>query len=96
MVFYASERLAQCYELCSPDSEEQKEIDKRDEDWRITIIKGLSHPDLNKDCFADAFYYDCSELPEELQDRFYNDIYLCFAITTKGELVSKWIYRDDL
>jgi len=60
------------------------------------IRKQLNHPEINKDCLVDAYYYDYGCLPEEYQDKFSRDMYLIYGITTKGKMISKWIERWDL
>lgn len=63
---------------------------------RIRLL--LNHPKISKYCLVDANYYDFSVIPEGIRGRlnFSHDAYMLFGITTEGELVSKWVGRDDL
>jgi hypothetical protein len=67
-----------------------------DEEFAAKILTLLNHPNLDKFCMVDAYYYDYSALPEHLKDKFYRDMYLLYGITRDAEIVSKWIERWDL
>lgn len=69
-----------------------------DEKLSRKILELLNHPDLNERCMVDAYYYDFSVIPSEIIDKFdiRHDAYLIYGITTKGELISKWVDRWDL
>lgn len=72
--------------------------DVLDEEIARRILLLLDHPKIDKYCMVDAYYYDFSVIPRDIQDRFqlYRDCYIIFGITTEGEVVSKWIDRYDL
>ena len=69
-----------------------------DSEFCLRIIKFLDHPDIDEFCMVDAYYYDFSEIPNEIIDkyRFFRDMYLVYGITNKGEIISKWVERYDL
>ena len=62
------------------------------------IMALLNHPDINKYCMVDAYYYDFSSIPDDIVEtqRFVRDMYLIFGITKHGEMVTKWVERWDL
>jgi hypothetical protein len=84
-----SERL-QRYERAEDDREDRKFSD------RIALL--LNHPKIDKYCMVDAYYYDFSVIPYEIQqsNNFYRDMYMIFGITTEGQAVTKWVERYDL
>ena len=58
----------------------------------------LNHPKIDKYCMVDAYYYDFSVIPREIQDKLdlVRDAYLIFGITTEGDMITKWVDRWDL
>lgn len=62
------------------------------------IVDLLNHPDIDRFCLVDAYYYDFSVIPREIQQKnnFYRDMYLLYGITNSGEMVTKWVERWDL
>lgn len=80
----------------------QRYIRDKDDELDATFAKRiaelLNHPKIDEYCMVDAFYYDYSGIPEEIQEKydFYRDMYLIFGITTEGEIVSGWVDRYDL
>ena len=77
---------------------DKEEADKADEELANRIADLLNHPQIDKYCMVDAYYYDFSVIPREIQEmnHFYRDMYLLFGITTEGEVVTEWIERYDL
>lgn len=63
---------------------------------RISVL--LNHPQIDKYCMVDAYYYDFSVIPRDIQEKLqlWRDAYLIFGITTEGEIISKWVDRWDL
>lgn len=74
------------------------EIDKTDAVLANRIAALLNHPQIDEYCMVDAYYYDFSVIPRDIQKKndFCRDCYLIFGITTEGEMVSKWVDRWDL
>ena len=72
--------------------------DKNDSDLAERIAGLLNHPQIDKYCMVDAYYYDFSVIPTAIQEKLqlWRDAYLIFGITTEGEIVSKWVDRWDL
>jgi hypothetical protein len=72
--------------------------DKANEDevFASKIRALLNDPKLDKYCMVDAYYYDFSVLPKNIQGKFYRDMYLIYGITTDGEMITKWVERYDL
>lgn len=62
------------------------------------IVSLLNDPKIDKDCMVDAYYYDFSVIPREIQSRLnlWRDVYLIYGITVDGEIVSRWVDRWDL
>lgn len=60
------------------------------------ILALLDNPQMDNTCFVDAFYYDYCELPQDLQHKYCRDMYLIFGITLQGEIISKWVERNEL
>lgn len=77
---------------------EHEEIDRLDGELSSRINELLNHPQIDKHCMVDAYYYDFSVIPRDIQERLnlWRDCYLIFGITTEGEMVSKWVDRWDL
>lgn len=71
---------------------------KVDEELHDRLILLLNHPEIDKYCLVDAYYYDFSVIPHEIQQSygFWRDVYLIYGITTKGEMITKWVDRWDL
>jgi hypothetical protein len=69
-----------------------------DEELADRIACLLNHPQIDKYCMVDAYYYDFSVIPRAIQEKLnlWRDAYLIFGITTEGEIVSKWVDRWDL
>lgn len=69
-----------------------------DDEFKMRIRALLNHPKIDKHCMVDAYYYDFSVIPREIQERLnlWRDVYQIFGITTEGEIVSKWVDRWDL
>lgn len=61
---------------------------------RIRLL--LDHPDIDKYCMVDAYYYDFSVLPSNIANKCFQDMYMIYGITTKGEMISRWVKRYDL
>ena len=87
-----SERIQRIKENRFLDSEE---IDRMDEALADRIGALLNHPKLDKWCMVDAYYYDFSVIPREIQieKNLWRDCYLIFGVTTEGEMVYKWVDR---
>ncbi len=70
----------------------------KDEKVANRIAALLNHPQIDKYCVVDAYYYDFSVIPRSVQEKLqlWCDAYLIFGITTEGEMISKWIGRWDL
>lgn len=64
----------------------------------LRIFSLLNNSKLDKYCMVDAYYYDFSVIPRNIQEKynFYRDVYLIFGITIEGEIISKWVDRWDL
>lgn len=77
---------------------EKEMVDEDDVKFSERIAALLNHPAIDKHCMVDAYYYDFSVIPHEIQQKFnfYRDVYLIFGVTTFGEIVSKWVERWDL
>jgi len=73
-------------------------IDQRDDELALRIRSLLNHPKIDKYCMVDAYYYDFSVIPREIQEKLqlWRDCYLIFGITTEGEMITKWVDRWDL
>lgn len=73
-------------------------IDENDSELAERIAAFLNHPQIDKYCMVDAYYYDLSVIPRKIQEKLqlWRDAYLIFGITTEGEIISKWIERYDL
>ncbi len=79
--------------------EYDKELaDEDDSTLSERIAALLNHPQIDKYCMVDAYYYDFSVIPRGVQQKLqiWRDCYLIFGITTEGEIVSKWVERYDL
>lgn len=74
------------------------DVEKDDEELAVRIAELLNHPQIDKYCMIDAYYYDFSVIPRGIQEKLqlWRDCYLIFGITTEGEMVSKWVDRWDL
>lgn len=66
-----------------------------DEKFRLKLVSLLG---LEKDDFADAYYYDFSVIPYNIREEygFCRDMYFVFGINKNGQLISKWIERYDV
>lgn len=75
-----------------------RKYEEGDQEFCSRIAALLNHPDIDTYCMVDAFYYDNSVIPQEIIDKHncYRDMYLIYGITTKGEIISKWVERWDL
>lgn len=62
------------------------------------IIGLLNHTEIDKYCMVDAYYYDFSAIPYEIQKKLdmRTDCYLIYGITHSGEIIYKWIKRYDI
>jgi hypothetical protein len=71
---------------------------EKDEVFADRIAALLNHPEIDKHCLVDAYYYDFSVIPRDIQEKLqiWRDAYFIFGITNKGEIVSKWVDRWDL
>jgi len=69
-----------------------------DEIFAGRILALLNHCGIDNHCMVDAYYYDFSAIPEHVQARLnlWQDCYLIFGITNKGDIISKWVDRWDL
>lgn len=69
-----------------------------DSEFADRICALLNHPQIDKYCMVDAYYYDFSVIPHFIQEKLqlWRDAYLIFGITTEGEMISKWVDRWDL
>jgi len=92
-----SERLQRFQERIEY-SESYKIADKDDAIISERIFLLLNDPKIDKYCMVDAYYYDFSVIPKDVQEKLqlWRDAYLIYGITTEGEIVSKWIDRWDL
>jgi|ERR1700677_3403217 len=88
-----SERLQRYGRECNSEyaNEHDSKLSER-------IAKLLNHPKIDEYCMVDAYYYDFSVIPRDIQQKLqlWRDVYLIFGITTEGEIVSKWVGRYDL
>lgn len=77
---------------------DKERADEDDAKLADRIASLLNHPAIDKHCVVDAYYYDFSVIPHEIQEKFnfYRDVYLIFGVTTFGEIISKWVERYDL
>lgn len=77
---------------------EYQETDQIDEEFSARILALLNHPQIDKYCMVDAYYYDFSVIPHYIQEslNLWRDCYMIFGITKEGEIVSKWVDRWDL
>lgn len=73
-------------------------FDEDDAKFSMRIAALLNHSKIDEDCMVDAYYYDFSVIPQDIQNRLnlYGDVYLIFGITTEGEIISKWVDRWEL
>jgi len=92
-----SERL-QRYQEKIGFSESRDWADESDKEVSNRIILLLNEPKIDKYCMVDAYYYDFSVIPRDIQQKLqlWRDAYLIFGINTEGEIVSKWVDRWDL
>jgi len=72
--------------------------DEIDKELSNRIMLFLNDPKIDKYCMVDAYYYDFSVIPREVQQRLqlWRDTYLIYGINVDGEIVSKWVDRWDL
>ena len=86
------------YKLMIGFPDTRKHADQMDEEYAFRIRHLLNHPQIDEYCMVDAYYYDFSEIPEDIQKKhdFWIDVYLIYGITKKGEIVSRWVERWDL
>lgn len=77
---------------------EFEDADRRDEEFAERIASILNHPQIDKYCMVDAYYYDFSVIPRDIQEKLqlWRDAYLIFGITKEAEIISKWVDRYDL
>ena len=70
----------------------------KDDEIANRIAALLNHPQIDKYCMVDAYYYDFSVIPRGIQEKLqlWRDAYLIYGITTEGEMISKWVDRWDL
>ena len=63
---------------------------------RIRLL--LNNPLVDEGCPVDAYYYDFSAIPRDIQEELnlWRDAYLIYGVTTAGTLVSRWVDRWDL
>ncbi len=89
-----SERMQRWKDNCFMEMADKKE----DDTFADRIAALLNHPQIDKYCMVDAYYYDFSAIPRDVQERFqiWRDCYLIFGITTVGEMITKWVDRWDL
>lgn len=75
-----------------------EERDILDKELAERIAGLLNHPQIDKYCMVDAYYYDFSVIPHGVQEslNLWRDCYLIYGITYEGEMVSKWVDRWDL
>lgn len=90
-----SERIQRLKENAYLDPEENYRID---EICANRIASLLNNEKIDEFCMVDAYYYDCSVVPHEVQEKMdlWRDCYLIFGITNEGQVVSKWVDRWDL
>ena len=90
-----SERIERLKDSLYLDSDEAC---RRDDTFANRIGALLNHPQINKHCMVDAYYYDFSVIPRDIREKLqlWRDCYLLFGITAEGEIVSKWVDRWDL
>ena len=92
-----SERLQRLKERCGY-SEDRDSAEEDDEKFSERIALLLNHPQIDRYCHVDAYYYDFSVIPRDIQEKLniWRDAYLIYGITTEGEIISKWVDRWDL
>jgi hypothetical protein len=85
-----SERLQRYRRECTLECADDNDLKFSD---RIAAL--LNHPQIDKYCMIDAYYYDFSVIPRGIQERLnlWRDTYFIFGITIEGEIVSKWVDR---
>jgi hypothetical protein len=90
-----SERIERMRGKGYQSDDEDYEID---EEFAVRISGLLNHPEIDNHCMVDAYYYDFAVIPRLIQEKLqlWRDAYLIFGITTKGEMISKWVDRWDL
>jgi hypothetical protein len=91
-----SERL-QRYKTECTRYDTQEWAEENDSSLANRIAAFLNHPQIDESCMVDAYYYDFSVIPREIQERLqlWRDSYLIFGITTEGEMITKWVDRWD-
>lgn len=90
-----TERLQRYKSTCGC-SENRKDALRYDEEIASRILAFLNDPRLAKYSMVDAYYYDYSELPRNVEVKSCGDMYLLFGITEEGEVITKWVKRWDL
>ena len=93
-----SERVQRLKEhRCYHDSSDG-DLYKEDETLANRIMLLLNDPKVDKYCMVDAYYYDFSVIPREVQQRLqiWRDCYFIYGVNVDGEIVSKWVDRWDL
>lgn len=92
-----SERLERFQRDCGY-SEDIEHATEQDNKLSKRIRELLNHPDIGEYNLVDAYYYDYSGIPWEIVDKenFFRDMYFIYGISTKCEIVSKWVERYDL
>lgn len=93
-----SERLQRLKEHRGDYDYSNDDLEKKDQELAERIRALLNHPKLDDYCMVDAYYYDFSEIPDELHEKLnlWCDCYLIYGITIEAELVSKWVTRSAL
>jgi hypothetical protein len=74
------------------------EINQLDDAFADRIAALLNHEKIDRYCMVDAYYYDFSTIPRDIQEKLnlWGDCYLTYGITPEGEMVSRWVLRYDL
>ena len=93
-----SERLQRFKEEISCYDTSDGEPDREDKKLAERIRALLNHPKIDSYCMVDAYYYDFSEIPDELHEeiKLWSDCYLIYGITIDAQIVSKWVSQWEL
>lgn len=77
---------------------EDSEIAAIDSEFASRILALLNHPQIDKHCMVDAYYYDFSVIPrdKQIELNLCRDCYMIYGITTEGDMITKWVERWDL
>lgn len=93
-----SERLERFKQYICRCDENDGDLEKKDQELAERILLLLNDPKIDKYCMVDAYYYDFSVIPRDVQQKLqlWRDAYLIYGINVEGEIISKWVDRWDL